>query len=216
MVDRAASPWCGGVPSVLGAQPVLAASRANLVDDRVVEDFGLQVPDAVPVAWIDELGSQPTSPSQAGQPLGPMVLLATGRGSRPAIETAARMATAIGAVRTVLVRKRIPTAMGLFYYETVEQAATRLRAIMACLQADGIALINGVVASADNRLVAERLVGEAVTWGADQIVVGRRGPSRCLTALPGGTSARVARMASCPVVVAHSGHPGRLDPRRPF
>ena len=87
---------------------------------------------------------------------------------------------------------------------------------MACLQADGIALISGVVASADYRLVAEWLVGEAETWGADQIVVGRRGPSRCLTALLGGTSSRVARIARCPVVVAHSGHPGQVDPTRPF
>jgi nucleotide-binding universal stress UspA family protein len=202
MVDRTALPLCGGTPLVIGAQPVLPASLANLVEDRAVEDLDVQVPDAVPVAWLNELGSQPTSPSHAGRPLGPKVFLATGRGSTSAIETAARMATATGAVRAVLVRKRIPTAMGPFYYETVQQAATRPRAIMAHLQAGGIASISGVVAAAYCRLIAERVVGEAETWGADQIVVGRRGPSRYLTALLGGTSARVARMASCPVIVA--------------
>jgi nucleotide-binding universal stress UspA family protein len=72
------------------------------------------------------------------------------------------------------------------------------------------------VAAADHRLVAERLVSEAEAWGSDQIVVGSRGRSRHVAVLLGATSARVVRMANCPVVVARSHRPHQVGTRRPI
>ncbi len=148
MVGRASIPLLGGVPSLISDQLVVLASRLNLIEERAVEGLGSQVPDAVPLAWVTELGSQPASPSEAERYPNPKVFLAVGRGSRRAVEMAARSAPAGGAVRAVHVRKRIPTAMGPFYYETVEPAAVRLHAVMADLQACGVASISGAVAAA--------------------------------------------------------------------
>ena len=75
---------------------------------------------------------------------------------------------------------------------------------------NGVALSTGLAGATDSRLIAERLVLDADCWGADFMVVGRRG--RRLRAVLGGTGARIARWSACPVVVAGRGHPGTGRP----
>jgi hypothetical protein len=155
--EATTSPAAKG-PAIDGASMLsFRAGRSPLSEGQPVEDLDLDIPDAVPVTWVEEAGLQPTRPDWVQDRLGPKVFLAVRRGSSPAVETAARLASARGgSVRVIHVRERIPTAMGPFYYETVEQAARRLQAVILRLHQIGVTSISGAVTAPYS---ARRLLG---------------------------------------------------------
>ena len=200
------------------------SSDASVEGGRSANDIGVDIPDVVPVEWVRDFFSESSPRTRIGDDqTGPRILLAVRRSSSRAVDAAADLAVARGAaaVQVIHLRERHPTALGPFYYETVDQAAGLVRAIKQHLHCGGMAPITGVVGGADFRLVAERLVSYAHCWGAYLMVVGGRVRGRRLAALLGATTARIDRLSACPVMVAGRGehlgpgHPGSLSRAQP-
>ena len=192
------------------------SSDASVEGGRSANEIEVDIPDLVPVDWVSDFFSEPSPRTRIGEDqTGPRILLAVRRSSSRAVDAAAGLAVARGAaaVRVVHLRERYPTALGPFYYETVDQAAGLVRAIMQRLHCGDVAPITGVVGGADFRLVAERLVGYAQCWGADLMVVGGPVRGRRLAVLLGATTARIDRLSPCPVMVAGRGE--HLGPGKP-
>ena len=125
----------------------------------------------------------------------------------PALTVATELSAAVGGLlRLVHVRTWEPPirAAGRFFFETSEEATALLEELLTEIWAAG-ATASGVIVDAQRSMAAAVIAGEARTWGAQVIVVGRRRRNPLGALLLGSTSAQLMRAASCPVMVIQPG-----------
>lgn len=92
---------------------------------------------------------------------------------------------------------------GRFFLETSEEATAVLENALTGLWATG-ASASGIVVDVPRSLVAGAIAVEACSWGADVVVMTRRGTVFRLLR-PVSLSDQVTRRAPCPVVVVQTG-----------
>jgi len=121
--------------------------------------------------------------------------------SAKAADAAAKCAKIFGAKVVVVHVREHEVGRGAAWYESQEEAASRVRAVVGALEAEGVAA-RGEVVPAPHGHTARVILEEAAAQGAGLIVIGTQGPSDFTGMLRGSISHRILRHADRPVLVA--------------